>query len=168
MFLVVIPTFFHSWPLSQINWRVGDHQLRSLFMSVSELEVCFGRGMSHVTRMQATYPYKFLRSNVSNSAYSTIFILGYGGGAVSGDRQELRIIVNENAVLILRTQGSMKIFKCVDGKYSSQKIVAHLSNGSLLAFLPDPTTCFRGSKYDQHQIFNLEEEARSAMCCPTD
>ena len=154
--------------LSQINLRVGNHQLRLLFMSVSELEVCFGRGMSHVTRMRATYPYKFLRSNVSNSAYSTIFILGYGGGAVSGDRQELRIIVNENAVLILRTQGSMKIFKCVDGKYSSQKIVSHLSNGSLLAFLPDPTTCFRGSKYDQHQIFNLDEEARLAMFCPTD
>lgn len=129
-------------------------------MPASELEVCFGRGMSYVTRMRATYPYKFLKSNISNGLYTIVFLLGYGGGIVSGDRQELRITVNENAVLILKTQGSTKIFKGINERYTSQEIVANISSGSLLAFLADPTTCFNGSKYTQHQIYNLEEGAR--------
>ena len=131
-------------------------------ISVSELEVSFSREISHVTRMKATYPYKFLATNISDAIYSVVFLLGFGGGAVAGDCQQLKVKLNENATLILRTQGSTKIFKSVDGKFYSQHVVVELLNGSLLAFIPDPTTCFKGSKYNQHQIYDLQETARFA------
>ena len=129
-------------------------------MPVSELEVCSTHGISQVTKMLASYPYKFICSDAKAGVYSSVYLLGFGGGAVAGDSQQLKIVLKENAILILRTQGSTKIFKSVDGKYSTQHLAVELPNGSLFAFLPDPTTCFRGSKYDQHQIYNLQESAR--------
>jgi urease accessory protein len=129
-------------------------------MANNELEVCSSSGISRVTKMRASYPYKFLKSSLSDNVFASIYILGFGGGAVSGDSQEMTINVQENAILLLRTQGSTKIFKSIDGKYSSQKLIVNLSSRSFLAFLPDPTVCFRGSRYIQQQAYNLEESAR--------
>lgn len=130
-------------------------------MAINELEVCFNSGISRVTKMRASYPYKFLQSNLADETFASVFVLGFGGGAVSGDSQEMAVNIKENAILLLRTQGSTKIFKSVNGKYSSQNLVVNLSSGSLLAFLPDPTVCFKGSRYIQQQTYNLEESARS-------
>lgn len=131
-------------------------------MPVSELEVSCMCGISRVTKMRATYPYKFLKSNLSDGIFASVFMLGFGGGAVAGDCQELQLTLLENAILLLRTQGSTKIFKSIHGRYCSQHSVVNLSNGSLLAFLPDPTTCYKGSRYYQHQTYNLEGSARFA------
>jgi urease accessory protein len=129
-------------------------------MANNELEVCSSSRISRVTKMRASYPYKFLKSSLSDNIFASVYILGFGGGAVSGDSQEMTINVQDNAILLLRTQGSTKIFKSIDGKYSSQKLIVNLSSRSLLAFLPDPTVCFKGSRYIQQQTYNLEESAR--------
>lgn len=140
--------------------RVRIELLRSLIrkMTLNKLEVCSSSGVSHVTHMLATYPYKFLQ--ISTSIYANVFLLGFGGGSVAGDIQELKVILKEDAILLLRTQGSTKIFKSVDGKYCSQRVSVNLASGSLFAFLPDPTTCFKDSRYCQYQIYYMHEAAR--------
>ena len=126
----------------------------------NELEVrCFGK-VSCVTKMRSTYPCKFLNINATDEIFANICVLGFGGGVVSGDCQTIRINVLDGAILLLRSQGSTKIYKSIDGKYSSQQTAIGLSNGSLLALLPDPITCYKGSRHRQHQIYNLEMTAR--------
>lgn len=130
----------------------------------NELEVCYSSGISRITKMRATYPYKFYQSNISDCVFTNVYLLGFGGGVVSGDSQELKITVKDNAILLMKTQGSTKIFKSVDDQFCSQKVVVHLYNGSLLAYLPDPTTCYKNSKYVQHQTYHLQETARYVQC----
>lgn len=130
-------------------------------MTVNHLEVSCHSGKSRVTKMKASYPCKFLTTNAAGGISANVFILGFGGGVVSGDCQEMDVKVFEKAILVLRTQGNTKIFKSVDGKFSSQHSVFSLSDDSLLAFLPDPTSCFKGSRYYQHQVFDMSATARS-------
>ena len=87
---------------------------------MNELEVCSSGRISRFTKMVASYPCKFLKSSLSDKVFTTVYILGFGGGAVPGDSQEVTIGIQENAILLLRTQGSTKTLKSVDGKYSSQ------------------------------------------------
>ena len=131
-------------------------------MTVNCLEVSCNSGKSRVTKMKASYPCKFLTTNAAAGISANVFILGFGGGVVSGDCQEMQVKILERAVLFLRTQGSTKIFKSVDGKFSSQHSVFSLLDDSLLAFLPDPTSCFKGSRYYQHQVFDMSSSARSS------
>ena len=130
-------------------------------MTANYLEVSCHSGKSRVTKMKASYPCKFLTTSAGAGMFANVFILGFGGGVVSGDCQEMHVVVLDGAVLYLRTQGNTKIFKSIDGKFSSQHSVFNLLDGSLLAFLPDPTCCFKGSRYYQHQVFNLSSTARS-------
>ena len=58
-----------------------------------------------------------------------------------------------------RTQGSTKVFKSVNNKACVQSICVSLGSGSLLAFIPEPTTCFTQSKYKQTQSFVLHADA---------
>lgn len=46
-----------------------------------------------------------------DKAIAALFIVGYGGGLVSGDKVSLDIDVGSKSVLLLLTQGSTKVFK---------------------------------------------------------
>jgi urease accessory protein len=126
----------------------------------NEIEVNFSGGISRTTKMRASYPYKFCRSNIAAEIFETVFLLGFGGGVVAGDHLELKVTLHQKAILFLRTQGSTKIFKSIEGKHCTQIVSVKLFNDSLFAFLPDPTTCFKESRYKQHQIYHLQENAR--------
>jgi urease accessory protein len=53
------------------------------------------------------YPLKLISPAASHHAKClTVFILSYGGGLVSGDAVNLKVIVEQKAKLCLQTQGS--------------------------------------------------------------
>ena len=115
---------------------------------------CCSDGTCQVSKAAATYPIKFLVPTKDNN-FSIIYLLGFGGGLVEGDCVRIHGSVHENAVAVLKTQGSTKIFKSTDNKHCEQEFVATIAQNGLLVYIPDPTTCFKQARFKQHQRYVL-------------
>ncbi len=59
----------------------------------------------------------------------------------------------------LRTQGSTKLFKAIGEKVTTSNLNITVSANGLFALLPDPTTCFPGSRFKQQLEVILEKGA---------
>ncbi|EKX35777.1 hypothetical protein GUITHDRAFT_118055 [Guillardia theta CCMP2712] len=82
-----------------------------------------------------------------------VFMLGHGGGIVSGDRMRMRVDAREESTAIITTQASSKIFQSIHGKVSRQGMVAKVEHGALLAIIVDPVVPYARSRYIQRQKF---------------
>ncbi|EIN14100.1 UreD-domain-containing protein [Punctularia strigosozonata HHB-11173 SS5] len=123
------------------------------------------------SQLSAKYPLKLLSPRVSVDGVAVVYILSYGGGLVGGDTIDVRIEVGRDAVLLLLSQGSTKVFKTRPGRRASQDITATTTqafttevkgNGTVL-LLPDPVTCFRSASYHQSQVFHLSGAGSAAI-----
>jgi urease accessory protein len=86
-----------------------------------------------------------------------IFTLTYGGGIVAGDRVDLRVIIRPGAHLALLTQGSTKIYKTPSTELrSAQDLTVSVEPGAALVLLPDPIQPFKGSAYEQRQVYHID------------
>jgi urease accessory protein len=86
-----------------------------------------------------------------------VFLSNLGGGLVDGDRLDVRVEVSENAVALLGTQASTKVYRSPHG--CSQRLEAHVGEGAALAMVPDPVVCFAGARYAQEIRIDLAEDA---------
>ncbi|KAI8058963.1 UreD urease accessory protein-domain-containing protein [Gilbertella persicaria] len=66
---------------------------------------------SKFERIHAQYPLKFIPTTGHAERLAVVYMLSYGGGVISGDTFDIDMTVKENAILLLMTQGSTKIFK---------------------------------------------------------
>lgn len=86
-----------------------------------------------------------------------VFMLTYGGGLVAGDSIDLHIRVHPGAGLGLLTQGSTKIYKTPSPEIrTAQGMTVTVDAGGSLVLLPDPVQPFRGSAYEQSQVFHID------------
>lgn len=124
-------------------------------------------------------------------AVTVLYIVGYGGGLVSGDSVDLDVDVGQHCTLLLLTQGSTKVFK-IRQKQMDTRISDHSSSSqsqvqpdhgvsggqklftrqvfrfllrpnSTLVLLPDPVTCFAASRYDQVQRFDVRDRKTCSL-----
>jgi urease accessory protein len=110
------------------------------------------------------YPLKLISSSIPSSKCLTVFMLSYGGGLVSNDKINLRVIVEDSAKLCLLTQGSTKIFKLKSPEHlTSQTLTCTLHPNSALLLLPDPIQPFASSAYQQRQIFELPQDDSASI-----
>lgn len=130
---------------------------------------------------------------IGAKAVSALYVVGYGGGLVSGDSVDLDIDVGSQCCLLLLTQGSTKVFKTrtsrptqgVSTATFSSTLASHtqraqsLDDGQLsmtrqnfrflvrkhstLVLLPDAVTCFARARYDQVQRFDLRDHTSSCV-----
>ncbi|RUP43841.1 UreD urease accessory protein-domain-containing protein [Jimgerdemannia flammicorona] len=140
-----------------------------------------GQGRIHCTAygskaifkcLSAKYPLKFLSSQSHRDRVAIAYMLSYGGGMLSDDRVIVDVDVDDNATLMLLTQGSTKIYKnklqqqSIAGTATSQEPTAadrgafqtlnvRVSPLATFLLLPDPVTCFRASSYTQKQTFHV-------------
>jgi len=90
-------------------------------------------------------------SNWSEKAIAALFIVGYGGGLVSGDCVSLSIDCGQKTALLLLTQGSTKVFKTRESFASKQdaQMRSHSLEGKVLPASTDqssgPSTPFSTS-----------------------
>ncbi|KAJ1020394.1 hypothetical protein NDA13_005713 [Ustilago tritici] len=122
-------------------------------------------------------------------APSVMYILGYGGGLVSGDSVDLDVDVGSGCSLLILTQGSTKVFKTRNSRPTQGVSTAALPRTSeqragegvggemvtrqtsrflirknaTLVLLPDPVTCFASARYDQTQRFDLRDRNTSSL-----
>ena len=132
---------------------------------------------SRTIRLFSTYPIRLIESLIQHqnirkryredstttttnptASYVTIFVIGFGGGSVSGDNIKIDINVGIGANLCIRTQGSSKVYKTeCDKAYQQQQICCNIHSKGFLVMTPDHTVCYEDSNYKQEQIYNINE-----------
>ncbi|KAI9274644.1 UreD urease accessory protein-domain-containing protein [Phascolomyces articulosus] len=140
------------------------------------------------SRLQAQYPLKFIPTKAYADSLAAVYMLSYGGGVVSGDEFDISLTIEENAILLLMTQGNTKIFKdylvtggkrlvpatagaektaamattttatMTQGPSSIQHIVSYIESNATLLMIPDPVTSFRNSSFSSRQTFHLKDD----------
>ena len=141
-------------------------------------------GKSFGERVFSTYPLRFISclggdrvrkrksredttevsSNFNDREHVAMyFMIGFGGGYVSGDDIGITLDLRPKTTACIRTQGSTKVFEAVGEKLCRQTISAELAEDSFLVYIPDATTCFRGSGFEQVQTFYLKNSSCSCV-----
>lgn len=132
-----------------------------------------GSGSVQAERVYSTYPLRFIPCKevyrgkkrsaddlekaeaVVTPGVAMFFMIGFGGGYVSGDNVNVSLDVGADAACCVRTQGTTKVFEAVRGEMCRQTIRSELESGSLLVYVPDPTSCFASSVFEQVQKYRL-------------
>jgi urease accessory protein len=84
-----------------------------------------------------------------------------GGGLVDGDRIRLHVSVGRGASGMLASQGHNRVYRSIAG--CASELTADVSDGALLAVLPDPTVCFSGARYEQNTTLRLAPGAAAVL-----
>jgi urease accessory protein len=114
------------------------------------------QGVTVLTRASAASPLKLLNpGNAGASAW--VYLASYGGGLVGGDALSIRVAVGRGAAALVATQASTKVYRSDRG--ASQRLHARVDDDSLLVLVPDPVTCFAGSRYRQEQHIRMGSTA---------
>ncbi|PWN50618.1 hypothetical protein IE53DRAFT_387064 [Violaceomyces palustris] len=171
-----------------------------------------GRRAAVFTHMSFTFPLKLISPGASSrnatrevhqakagsnlgslspKAVACLYVVGYGGGLVSGDVVNLDVDVGQGSTLLMLTQGSTKVFKMREPKSSGRQPRESKSDSAsrfgirsspqppnlitrqnfrfvvrpqaTLIVLPDPVTCFASSRYDQVQRFDVKDRNTSSL-----
>ena len=120
------------------------------------LQVIRSGNRSVVGRAYASSPLKLLTPRNHGGA-AWIYTATYGGGLVDGDAIQLSMEVGRDAMALLSTQASTKVYRSPNG--TTVAVDATVAAGALLAVLPDPVVCFTGARYRQSQTFHLSSSA---------
>lgn len=112
-------------------------------------------GTTVASELFATYPLRLHLTkrpdhkdeNASSSAKAlNCYVLGYGGGMISGDVNDLSIKVKPHSKLVVTSQSTSKAFKAVEGRESTcVRTRAKVARGGFLFLVPQPMQCFGGS-----------------------
>ena len=123
------------------------------------LDFAFIGGKTVARRISASSPLKLL--NPKNRGHAAwVYASSYGGGLLGGDHLSMDVSVGSGASALLSTQASTKIYR--SDMPCSQKLVARVEDGALLAVTPDPLVCFADSDFSQEQNYVLTSGANLA------
>jgi urease accessory protein len=132
------------------------------------VNVSIGRGgRAYLDRLYCSYPLKLVPQQAQKaSELIQMYAIGHGGGLVSGDYIHLDVTLNQQSMLLLKTQGSTKVYKSIQLQGmecpARSLISGDLRDQSLLLSLPDPITCFTDSSLLQAQTYRLTDKS---SCC---
>lgn len=99
----------------------------------------------------------------SASKALSCYVLGYGGGLISGDSINLDITVKPKASLVVTSQSTSKAFKAIpDREATLVQTSAIVGKKSLLFLVPQPMQCFGGSKLEQETHVLLDGSTNTA------
>jgi len=62
-----------------------------------------------LSQLSSTYPLKLISPQVIHRNVAVVYSLSYGGGLVGGDRVNVSIKVDQNAILVVRSQVSLNL-----------------------------------------------------------
>jgi urease accessory protein len=115
-------------------------------------------GSTCITGCFATAPLKLLPARPRGTS-AWVFASSFGGGLVAGDHIAIDVSADANARCLVSTQSATKVYRSPHGTACRQDVTARVGAHALLAWLPDPVSCFAGSVYEQVQRFELASGA---------
>ena len=126
------------------------------------LELSFVAGRTEVTRSYAASPLRFLVPRRRGKP-AWVYIGTYGGGLVAGDEIDVRLRVGRQAIGVVGTQASTKVYRSPCHTPCRQTLRASVADGGLLVLSPDPLTCFSDARYEQAQSIRLQGSGSLAL-----
>jgi len=128
-------------------------------------------GSTVASQLLASYPIRLhltgrINENLNDSISKalTCYILGYGGGLVSGDEIRLSINVKNGASLVLTSQSTSKSFKAIPSRQETVVMTcAYIQKNALLFLAPQPIQCFSHSKLRQETHIILDDVPDTGM-----
>ena len=116
------------------------------------------RTVVHTARARS--PLRLLMPN-NHGDGAWVYVASLGGGLVDGDALSLSVDVEAGASAFVGTQASTKVYRSPRG--TSQRLVARVGAGALLAALPDPVSCFAGARYVQEIDVALDDDTATVV-----
>lgn len=95
---------------------------------------------------------------LNGSDIPTFYIVNVGGGYLDGDRYKMDVTAEENASVILTSQGATKIYKTLNDHVEQYQNFTIKDNG-YIEYVGDPIIAFENAKFYQHNTFNLSPKA---------
>jgi urease accessory protein len=90
-----------------------------------------------------------------------VYLSGFGGGLVSGDRYEIDVDAESGTTALISTQASTKVYRSSAG--CSQSVRCRVGEDASLLLLPDPVVCFEGARYTQRIDVDLAPGASALV-----
>ncbi len=118
------------------------------------LAVAIVDGATAVVACAAEPPLHLFTPCARGPAVSAL-IASYGGGLVAGDLVDVALEVGPGAVASVGTQAETKVYRSA-GRWAEQRVTARVGADAALAIVPEPTSCFAGARFRQHQRFELD------------
>jgi len=134
----------------------------------SSISTSLNNGTCVLQNLTFGYPIKYIHVPTLHQgqlANASVYVLGYGGGFVSGDCVSAEMNVASGTCLTLLTQGSTKVFKQRFGDCINQIGPARQSTqyrvepNAALVILPDPLVPFADSSFVQQQTIHLAKSS---------
>ena len=94
------------------------------------------------------YTQKALHYDDANPAMAYLFIMSSSGGILQGDRYRMDIVLKNNALANITTQGATRIYK-MDSNYATQLLNIDVEKNCYLEFIPDQIIPYKNSRYYQ-------------------
>lgn len=91
---------------------------------------------------------KALHYDTANPAMAYLFIMSSGGGILQGDRYRTDLVLRNNAIANITTQGATRIYK-MDSNYATQLLNIEVDKDCYLEFIPDQIIPYKNSRYYQ-------------------
>lgn len=121
------------------------------------VEVAVVAGSSAIVGCSAAPPLH-LFTPCARGRSASVVLATYGGGLVAGDAIDLAVDVGPEAIATISTQAETKVYRS-EGSWAAQRMTVRIGAEAALAVVPEPTSCFAGARYRQHQRFELHPRA---------
>lgn len=154
------------------NASVGSCTFTSIYASFP-LKLLHPRGSSQDASVRVAKLRELTAASANAAkAVAALYVVGYGGGLVSGDSVSLDVDVGHHCTLLMLTQGSTKVFKMrssrsidasLPGLSTRQTFRLLVRPNATLILLPDPVTCFAKSRYVQVQRVDVRCSRTSSL-----
>ncbi|KAI8394127.1 UreD urease accessory protein-domain-containing protein [Radiomyces spectabilis] len=109
---------FHSFPPSFLFFIQIQEAVMKPFASTAVNDpgrgtlICKRQGPeTQFVRIHAQYPLKFIPTKAYADRLAVVYMISYGGGIVCGDRFDITMEIQPEAILLLMTQGNTKVFR---------------------------------------------------------
>jgi urease accessory protein len=93
---------------------------------------------------------------------ATVMVQSSSGGIVQGDRHDITIMVDEDAIASVTTGSATKVFS-MEYNYGAAERSLSVRNGGHLAFVPAPTILHSDARYCETTTLTLERNATAIL-----
>jgi urease accessory protein len=93
---------------------------------------------------------------------TTVFIQSPTGGIAQGDRHDVDITVEEDAIAHISTQSSTKV-QSMNRNYASTETTLSVEQGGHLDYVPEPTILYSDARYAQDLMLELASDSTAVL-----
>lgn len=146
-----------SIPQASVGAPSKDGQLELTFVTDAD-------GRTHLARDRARAPFHVTGTLATDPHpdATTVMAQSSSGGIVQGDRHDITVTVDEDAIATVTTGSATKVFS-MECNYGAAERSLSVREGGHLAFVPSPTILHSDARYCETTTLTLERNATAVL-----